>query len=86
MQRMSRTVRRGRPRRGDERLSHGLTAIDLTAGRGRAMAAEEVWSDLLEIEKRQKLGWRGFVHSGRAGQSIWRASSGSMIGMPSRIG
>ena len=50
------------------------------------MAAEEVWSDLLEIEKRQKLGWRGFVHSGRAGQSIWRASSGSMIGMPSRIG
>ena len=87
VQRMNRTVGGRRPRRGDERLSHGLPAIDL---HGREEAGlwprKTVWSDLLEIEKREKLAIGAVRPCGRAGQSIWRASSGSMIGMPSRIG
>lgn len=55
MQRMSGPVFGNRARRRDERLRHRLTAIDLLAGRRRAIAAKKVVPDLFEIEEREQV-------------------------------
>ena len=80
-----------RPGCGDQSLGNDETAEDPLPAAARTMAAEDVLLDPFEIERLQELvdgrhRANSLFRRGAYSGSIERASSGSMIGMPSRIG
>ena len=85
MQGVNRSVCLNSARGGNKGLRNSLSAIDLFTCCGGTIAAEAILPNLFQIEEIDNVADRPIALMCRD-QSNFRASSGSMMGMPSRIG